>query len=90
MKIEYTKTASKAIHAMDVKTKERMKTAIQGLTEKPPKGDIKPMATYKDGRYRLRVGGYRVIYKYRNEKTLENDIEILYIMDIGVRGDIYK
>lgn len=44
------------------------------------------MSGYKDGRYRLRVGKYRVIYKYINE----SDIEILNVMDIGSRGDIYK
>ena len=47
---------------------------------------MKSMNGYKDGRYRLRVGKYRVIYKYLSEY----DIEILCIMDIGSRGDIYK
>lgn len=28
----------------------------------------------------------KVLYKYINE----SDIEILYVMDIGSRGDIYK
>ena len=58
---------------------------ITGLTQKPPKGDIKPLSGYTDGRFRLRVGGYRVIYKIINDA-----IEILYVIDIGVRGDIYK
>ena len=44
------------------------------------------MSGYKDGRYRLRVGKYRVIYKY----LTDTEIEILLIMDIGSRGDIYK
>lgn len=44
------------------------------------------MSGYKDGRYRLRVGKYRVIYKYETE----NALEILDVMDIGSRGDIYK
>ncbi|MCI9019407.1 MAG: type II toxin-antitoxin system RelE/ParE family toxin [Eubacterium sp.] len=41
---------------------------------------------YKDGRLRLRVGKYRVIYRY----TQEGKVEILVIMEIGSRGDIYK
>ena len=86
MKIEYTKTASKFINSMDSNTKSRLKKAVEGLAEKPPKGDIKPLKKYKDGRYRLRMGGYRVIYKFLLDKTAP----ILYIMDIGVRGDIYK
>lgn len=35
----------------------------------------------------LNIGNqYRIIYKY----TSDNELEILYIMDIGSRGDIYK
>nr|DAZ64319.1 MAG TPA: Cytotoxic translational repressor [Caudoviricetes sp.] len=44
------------------------------------------MSGYKDGRYRLRVGKYRIIYKY----LTNNEIEVLCIMDVGSRGDIYK
>ena len=35
---------------------------------------------------RLRVGKYRIIYKY----LTNNEIEVLCIMDVGSRGDIYK
>ncbi|MEH2933432.1 type II toxin-antitoxin system RelE/ParE family toxin [Acutalibacter sp. JLR.KK004] len=63
-----------------------MSDTLAGLTEKPPKGDIKPMQGYSDGRMRLRVGGWRVVYR------LEQDgrVEVLLIMEIGNRGDIYK
>ena len=86
MEIRYSKTAAKAIRAMDTATKSRIRAGILGLTQKPPVGDIKPMQGYHDGRHRLRVGKYRVIYKFGLEKTLE----ILHIIDIGSRGDIYK
>ena len=41
---------------------------------------------------RLRVGSYRVIYWYSEEVgKIENEvIEILFIDEIGNRGDIYK
>ena len=35
---------------------------------------------------RLRVGGIRVIYKYGND----NDVIVLFVIEIGTRGDIYK
>ncbi len=35
---------------------------------------------------RLRVGSWRVIYRY----GIESEIDILDILDIGNRGDIYK
>ena len=40
----------------------------------------------KEGRQRLRVGGWRVIFRY----GAENEIEILFVLEIGNRGDIYK
>ena len=39
-----------------------------------------------DGRLRLRVGKYRVVYRYGTEGQLE----ILHVMEIGSRVDIYK
>lgn len=38
------------------------------------------------GKMRMRVGSFRVIYFYKKEV----EIEILFIDEIGNRGDIYK
>ena len=86
MEIEYSKKAVKFINSMDTVTKKRIKAGIEGLIKEPPQGDIKRLQGYDDGRKRLRIGKYRIIYNY-NEKGI---IEILYIMDIDSRGDIYK
>lgn len=86
MEIRYDKAAVKYLKRLPQKTRESIREAIQGLVLNPPKGDIRPMQGYKDGRNRLRVGKYRVIYRY----TKEGEIDILMIMEIGSRGDIYK
>ena len=86
MEIRYSKAAVKAINAMDKPTKTRIHMGIMGLTQKPPSGDIKLMQGFHDDRYRLRIGKYRIIYKF----SLEMELEILHIIDIGSRGDIYK
>ena len=86
MEISYSKSAAKAINALDRPTKQRIRDAILGLTKTPPEGDIRPLQGYNDGRQRLRVGKYRVIFKF----DLESEIQILYIMNVGSRGDIYK
>lgn len=86
MEIVYSKAAQKALEGMDRPTKARIRAGIMGLTEKPPQGDIRPMRGYSDGRQRLRIGKYRVVYRY----CLEKQLEILHIMEIGSRGDIYK
>lgn len=86
MEIEYSKKAAKYINMLDKPTKQRIKVGIEGLLENPPKGDIKMLQGYSDGRKRLRIGKYRIIYNYGNS----GKIEILYIMNIDTRGDIYK
>lgn len=86
MEIRYSKAAVKTINGMDKAMKERIRAGILGLTQRPPQGDIKPLQGYRDGRCRLRVGSYRIIYKF----GVDGQVEILYIIDIGSRGDIYK
>jgi len=86
MEITYTKKAVKAINGMDKATKKRIMAGILGLTNKPPLGDIKVMQGETDGRCRLRIGKYRIIYRFLSDGS----VEILHIMDIGSRGDIYK
>ncbi|MCH5348193.1 MAG: type II toxin-antitoxin system RelE/ParE family toxin [Oscillospiraceae bacterium] len=86
MKIKYSKSALKFLAKIQRATAQNIREAINGLTHNPPKGDIKPMQGYNDGRMRLRAGKYRIIYRY----DIDNELEILYIIDIGSRGDIYK
>lgn len=86
MEIKYKKQAVKFLNGLDRPTKQRIKIAIEGLTEQPPKGDIKPLQGYKDGRNRLRVGKYRIIYNYEPN----GEVTVLLILDIDSRGDIYK
>lgn len=86
MRIEYSRKAVKYINAFDRPTKQRIKTAIEGLTETPPRGDIKMLQGFSDGRKHLRVGKYRIIYNY----LPDGKIEILYILNVDSRGDIYK
>ena len=85
MEIQYSKSSLKFLAKIEKKLREKIKLAINDLTLTPPKGDIKPLQGYIEI-YRLRVGSYRIIYKF----TVENEIDILYIIDIGNRGDIYK
>lgn len=86
MLIKYSKDALKFLARLDKKSVQRIREAINGLTQTPPVGDIKTMQGYTDGRKRLRIGSWRIIYKY----NAENEVEILLVIDIGNRGDIYK
>lgn len=64
------KKAAKYISTLDQPTKQRIKVGIEGLTETPPKGDIKTLQGYSDNRKRLRIGKYRIIYNYGNKDEL--------------------
>lgn len=85
MKIRYSKKALKFLAKQEKSAVNRITAAIVKLTISPPEGDIKPLQGSGD-KMRLRVGGYRVIYWYSEE----NGLEILFIDEIGNRGDIYK
>lgn len=86
MEVRYSRDALRFLSKLDKKSVERIRSAIHGLTQIPPEGDIRPLQGYTDGRKRLRVGGWRIIFKYGND----GEIEVLFIIDIGNRGDIYK
>lgn len=86
MVIRYSKNALRFLSKLDKNSVTRIRNAIDGLLHIPPEGDVKLLKGYDDTRKRLRVGSWRIIFKY----VAENKLEILYIIDIGDRGDIYK
>ena len=86
MKIRYSKSALKFLNKLDKKSVARIVAGVEGLTQTPPVGDVKVMQGRTDGSMRLRIGTWRVIYRYGEE----NQLTILFVMDIGNRGDIYK
>ena len=79
MEFIYSKQAVKTIKHMDNSTKQRLKTAIERL----PQGDTKRIKGREITTYRLRVGGWRILY------SLSED-NIICIEKIAPRGSIYK
>ena len=79
MQAKLSKRAAKFLVAQVPSVKDRIKSAIYEI----PKGDIKPLQGQFSGLFRLRVGGFRIIFNYM-------DAETVFIYDIGSRGDIYK
>ena len=81
MEILLSNQAEKALDKIQSKQQDKIIEAMQGLLFEPPRGDIKKLRG-KINEYRLRVGNYRVIFSYISEN--------ISILDIGVRGGIYK
>jgi mRNA-degrading endonuclease RelE of RelBE toxin-antitoxin system len=66
--------AGKYLDRLDAPTKGRIKAALKGLEKEPPEGDIKPYAG-NPGIWRLKIGGYRTLFKIENNIILVTHIE---------------
>jgi len=81
MKILLHNTADKYLRRLNAKDRERIKESLGDLAKEPPEGDIRPYEG-SPGTLRLRVGGFRVIFKYR-------DSESILVSHIERRGQAY-
>ena len=76
--------AAKFYSQLDDKKAARINRAIDTLLEKPASWkNIKMLKGELNGKFRLRAGKYRIVYR------IENDQNIVIIEDIGIRGRIY-
>ena len=80
MKVVLSPQAAKYLERMNEPVKGRIISALSKLEQDPPQGDIKSLSG-RDG-YRLRVGGYRVLFD-----GIENEISAYKIES---RGQVYK
>ena len=74
------KKATKFIDGLPANERRRVVSAIEQL---PNGEDIKKLKGH-DKLLRLRVGNYRIIY------TVDNGELIVYVIDVGNRGQIYN
>ena len=79
MKFDFSNDAMKTIGKLDTNAAGRVIKGIMGL---PSKGDIKALEGEHAGRFRLRVGDWRIIYTVE-----DNTVLVGYILP---RGDAYK
>jgi mRNA interferase RelE/StbE len=75
--IRYHKAAEKYLDSQTQRTRKRLMDSIDRL----PDGDVIKLQG-RDG-YRLTIGGYRVLFDYADDSTIE-------IVTIAPRGDVYK
>ena len=75
----YSKQAVKVLNSLDKPAKHRIKQGI----EKIPEGDIKQIQGRAITTYRLRIGGWRILFSYVDSDTIS-------IEKIAPRGEVYK
>lgn len=73
MKVLLHEDAAKKLSKMDADMQGRIKRAIAGLGKEPPEGDIRPYVGAK-GVMRLKIGGYRVLWKIVGDAILVTHI----------------
>lgn len=82
-KVQLKRAALKALQNLSRDTQGRVQRAIDELATNPrPEGCIRMQST--EVLYRIRVGGWRIIY------TIFEDELIVLVVDIASRGSIYR
>jgi mRNA interferase RelE/StbE len=66
--------AQKYFDRLNKPDRDRIKEALKNLEKEPPEGDIRPYEG-SHGIWRLKVGGYRVLYKIEKDVILATHIE---------------
>ncbi len=82
-KIEFLKIAKKELAKLPRDIQERIAQKINALKANPYPTDVKQLKN-GDGRLRIRVGDYRIIYK------IEKDKLVILVVKIGHRSEIYR
>lgn len=82
-KIEFLKTAQKEFYRLPQQIQERIAKKLETLKTNPYPSGVKALKNGQ-GRLRLRVGDYRVIYR------VENDVLVILIITVGHRKNIYR
>jgi len=74
MKVYLHHSAEKYLDRLQPADRNRFNAAFTDLEKEPPEGDIRPYEG-SPGVLRLRVGGYRAIFKYVGNRILVTHIE---------------
>lgn len=87
--VEYHRNARRYLRKMPVDRKEKIKAVIAeiALLEDPlSHRNVSQLGGEWAGCYRARIGGYRVIFHIVDGEI----IDILEVLQVGARGDVYK
>lgn len=81
-KVAWSPRALRAVSKLDSPTRNRISEAVDTFAE-TGRGDVARLKGSKQPLFRLRVGGWRIIFSTEQDNTLA-------IRTVGPRGDVYK
>jgi mRNA interferase RelE/StbE len=80
MKVAIHSIPAKYLSRLPEPDRSHIKSALVGIEKEPPEGDIRPLTGQK-GCFRLKVGDFRVLFRYTEDVILVTHIE--------PRGQVY-
>lgn len=84
--IQYTKVADKFLKTHeDIRKQYEASIKALLLGDHPEKVDVKRIRGKRNDYYRIKLGGYRVVYAIINRKII-----VISTILAGARGDVYK
>lgn len=82
-RLEFASAAVRQLGSLPVNIQRRVSTKIEALATVPrPAGCRKLKET--DDIYRIRVGGYRILYQ------VGDDVMLVLVVSVRKRGEVYK
>jgi|TARA_R110002110_G_scaffold12718_3_gene60912 mRNA interferase RelE/StbE len=81
-KVQYSRKAIEGLRKLPANVADQFRTAFQEIANSRGHWEVKKLAG-REG-YRLRIGGYRGIYKIEGEQVT------VLVLAVGPRGGIYK
>lgn len=81
-RVEWAKRALRTLSRLDRPTQKRIVNAVDALAERN-QGDVRRIEGQKEEVFRLRVGGWRVLFSYLADTSI-------FVLRIRPRGDVYK
>jgi len=81
MQVFLHRSADKYLNRLNAIDRDRIDEAIERLEKEPPEGDITPI-TGEPGRFRVRAGNFRLLYRIKDN--------IILVTHIDPRGQAYS
>lgn len=82
--VEFNDAAAKAFRKLDGKTQRAIAAKLAELQTLKEPGDLaKPLMHDMKGRWRVRVGSYRVIFSQEKQRL------VILVVDVGRRDSVY-